>query len=179
MDTVETSQPADHGLPGHLWTVKQRKRWAAQVRGVTASRNRLRQVLRQANLTWKKVKKLLGKAKPAKRAAHSVQRRELFAAACRGEVLRRYVAAVHLHRALDLGYPWGRNGQRVGRTSDCPKVSDRLNAYGAYDVTTGEGFLWQDAWGDGERPMRFLEAVIRWRAGKAGRIVGIWDGAPD
>jgi hypothetical protein len=47
--------------------------------------------LRQADLTWKKVKKLLGKANPQKRAAHVQQLLRLFTRACAGEVLLIYV----------------------------------------------------------------------------------------
>jgi len=43
--------------------------------------------LRQAELTWKKVKKLLGRAKPEKRAAHVEQLRQLFAEVCQDEVI--------------------------------------------------------------------------------------------
>ena len=100
--------------------------------------------MRQAELTWKKVKKLLGRAKPEKRAAHVEQLRQLFAEVCQDEVILIYVDEVHIHRDLDLGYTWGRKGQRLWRTSDCPRRSERMNAYGAYDFTHGECLLWQD-----------------------------------
>ena len=67
---MEDTDPAAHGLPGHNWSVKKLKQWACQALGLLAGRNTLRRVLRQADLTWKKVKKLLGKANPEKRAAH-------------------------------------------------------------------------------------------------------------
>src|SRR5262249_11116467 len=86
----------------------------------------------------KKVKKLLGKAKPEKRAAHIQELLRLFTGVCDADILLIYIDEVHIHRDLDLGYTWGRRGQRIWRTSDCPKLSDRLNAYGAYDFTNGE-----------------------------------------
>jgi len=146
--------------------------------GLQASRSSIRRILRRAKLTWKKVKKLLGRAKPEKRAAHIEELLKLFAGVCDGEVILVYADEVHIHRDLDLGYTWGRRGQRLWRTSDCPRRSERMNADGAYDFTHGECLVWQDDWCDGERTVQFLRALARWRAGKKGRLVLIWDNAP-
>lgn len=134
--------------------------------------------MRRAKLTWKKVKKLLGRANPEQRAAHIGALRKLFAGVCEGQVILVYVDEVHIHRDLDLGYTWGRKGQRLWRASDCPRRSERLNAYGAYDFTNGECLLWQNGWCNGEQTVQFLRALARWRAGKRGRLVLIWDNAP-
>jgi transposase len=177
-DTVETSSPSDHGLPGHGWTLKKLKQWVHDVFGLTASPNCLRRVLRGANLTWKKVKKLLAKADPEKRAAHIKELLKLFAGVRDGDVTLIYVDEVHIHRDLDLGYTWGRCGRRLWRRSDCPPLSDRMNAYGAYDFGNGECLLWQGGWCNGEQTVRFLRELASWRAGKGGRLVLIWDNAP-
>lgn len=134
--------------------------------------------MRRAKLTWKKVKKLLGKANPEKRAAHIEGLLKLFAGVCADEVILVYVDEVHIHRDLDLGYTWGRRGERLWRVSDCPRRSDRLNAYGAYDFTNGECLLWHNGWCNGEQTVQFLRELARWRAGKTGRLVLIWDNAP-
>ena len=149
-----------------------------QTFGLLAGRNSIRRVLRRAKLTWKKVKELLGKAKPEKRAAHVEALLKLFAGVCDGQVILVYVDEVHIHRDLDLGYTWGRKGERLWRSSDCPKLSDRLNAYGAYDFTNGECLLWQNGWCDGEQTVQSLRELARWRAGKKGRLVLVWDNAP-
>ena len=143
-----------------------------------AGRNSIRRVLKQAQLSWKKVKKLLGKAKPEKRAAHVEQLQRLFTDVCAGEITLIYVDEVPVHRDLDLGYGWGRVGQRLWRRSDCPKLSDRLNGYGAYDFSNGECLLWQNGWCNGEQTVLFLRELVRWRSGKKGRLVLIWDNAP-
>jgi transposase len=158
--------------------VKKLKEWVFRTFGRVVSRNAPRRALREAGLTWKKVKKLLGQAKPEKRAAHIQQLLQLFAGACAGEDILIYVDEVHVHRDLDHGYTWGRSGQRIWRRSDCPKLSDRMNAYGAYDFTHGECFLWQNGWCNGEETVNFLRALVTWRAGKRGRLVVIWDNAP-
>ena len=165
-------------MTGHLWTLKKLRQWARQAFGRLVSRGALRRLLRRAGLTWKKVKKLLGKADPEKRAAHVERLRKLFEGVRDGAVTLLYVDEAHFHRDLDLGYTWGRQGRRIWRRSGCPKLSERLNCYGAYDFTHGECLLWQDGWCDGERTTRFLEALARWRAGREGKIVVIWDNAP-
>jgi hypothetical protein len=116
------------------------------------------------------VKKLLGKADPQKRAAHVEDLLELFAGVCDGEVILIYADEVHIHRDLDSGYIWGRRGQRLWRVSDCPRLSERMNAYGAYDFTHGECLLGQDGWCDGQRTVEFLRELVRWRAGMTGRL---------
>ena len=74
--------------------------------------------------------------------------------------------------------PGGAGPSGCGGRSDCPKLSDRMNAYGAYDFTHGECFLWQNGWCNGEETVHFLRALVAWRAGKEGRLVLIWDNAP-
>ena len=67
--------------------MKELKEWVRRTFGRAVSRGGLRRVLREAGLTWKKVKKLLGKAKPEKRAAHIQQLLRLFTGVCDGEVV--------------------------------------------------------------------------------------------
>jgi transposase InsO family protein len=134
--------------------------------------------LKRARLSWKKIKKLLGKANPDKRAAHVEQLKRLYEGVCCGEIILVYVDEAHFHRDMDLGYGWGRIGKRMWRKSGCAKLSERLNCYGAYDFSNGECFLWEDGWCDGERTVAFLRELARWREGKAGRLVVIWDNAP-
>ena len=165
-------------MTGRLWTLKKLREWVARTFGPLVSRGALRRLLRRAGLTWKKVKKLLGKADPAKRAAHVERLLRLFEGVRDGTVTLIYVDEAHFHRDLDPGYTWGRKGRRIWRRSACPKLSERLNCYGAYDFTHGECLLWQDGWCNGERTARFLEALARWRAGKEGKVVIIWDNAP-
>jgi hypothetical protein len=154
------------------------RQWVAQTFGTLVSRSALRRILRRAGLTWKRVKKRLGKADPAKRAAHVERLLQLFEGVRDGAVTLIYVDEAHFHRDLDLGYTWGCRGRRIWRRSGCPKLSERLNCYGAYDFSHGECLLWQDGWCNGERTTRFLEALVRWRVGQEGKIVVIWDNAP-
>jgi transposase len=101
IDTIENSQPIEHGLPGRLWTLKKLKQWAAKTLGITASRNAIRRVLKSADLTWKKIKKLLGKAKPEKRAEHVKRSLGLFEEVRDREITLMYVDESHFHRDMD------------------------------------------------------------------------------
>lgn len=175
---MEQTKPSDHGLPGAGWTLKKLQRWVLKTFGRVAGRGSIRRVLRRADLTWKKVKKLLGKADPQKRAAHIQELLKLFAGVRGQEIILVYVDEVHVHRDLDLGYTWGRQGQRLWRVSDCPKLSDRMNAYGAYDFSNGQCLLWENGWCDGAQTVLFLRALVAWRAGLPGRLVIVWDNAP-
>lgn len=175
---VEDTEPTQHGLPGHLWTVKKLRRYLLEAFGLRACRNTIRRMLKQARMSWKKIKKMLGKANPDKRAAHVEQLAKLYEGVCKGEIILVYVDEAHFHRDMDLGYAWGRIGKRLWRKSGCAKLSERLNCYGAYDFSNGQCLLWQDGWCDGERTVKFLQELKRWRAKERGKIVVIWDNAP-
>ena len=176
VDTVLNTQPIDHGLPGHGWTLKKLLRWLALPFG--GSRNSIRAVLKRAGLSWKKCKKLLGKADPARRAAYLRQFVALYDAMVRGEVTVLYIDESHFHRDLDLGYTWSPIGGRVWRVTDCPSLSQRLNWYGAYDFTAGRCLIWEDGPCNTANTARFLGEVADWAKGQTERVVVIWDGAP-
>ena len=80
--TVVETDPLDHGLPGHAWTLKKLRRWLEQVIGYACSRTTLHRVLRAQRLSWKKCQKVLKKADPQRRAAFVQQFQELFARLC-------------------------------------------------------------------------------------------------
>ncbi len=165
-------------MTGHGWTLKKLRRWALERLGRAAARNTIRRILLTARLSWKKVKKLLGKAKAAKRAEHITLLEGLFDRVRRGEVTLIYIDESHFHQDLDEGYTWGPVGKRSWRVSTTPGLSERLNWYGAYDFTHGTCLIWEDGPCDGNATCHFLERVARWRAGVPGELVVIWDNAP-
>jgi hypothetical protein len=158
--------------------LKKLQQWVYETFGVRVCRNTIRRLLKRSRLSWKKIKKLLSKADPDKRAAHVEQLKKLYQGVIQGEVILIYADEAHFHRDMDTGYTWGRIGKRIWRKSKGAKLSERLNCYGAYDFSNGECFLWEDGWCNGEKTMKFLEELKRWRAGKPGRLVIIWDNAP-
>ena len=66
---MKQDQPYEHQLPGYGWSLKKLRRWVEAKLGHRVSRTSLRTLLTQAGLSWKKCKKVLGKAKPEQRAA--------------------------------------------------------------------------------------------------------------
>jgi hypothetical protein len=121
-----------HDIPGHGWTLKKLCRWVESRLGRRVSRNPLRHLLKAGGLRWKKCKKLLNKADPAKRIAFIDQFQRLFERMCRDEICIVYVDESHFHQDLDLGYTWAPVGTPVWRESTSPPLSARINWYGAY-----------------------------------------------
>lgn len=174
--TVTGTVPLDHGLPGRGWTLKKMLRWLdASSRGCRAA---LHAAIRAAGLSWKKCKKLLGKADPARREEYLRRFAGLYRSMCRGEAVLIYVDESHFHRDLDLGYTWAPIGKRVWRVSDCPGLSERINWYGAYDFTAGRCLLWNEGNCNTDHTAVFLERVADWAGPTDRRVVIIWDGAP-
>lgn len=135
-------------------------------------------MLHLAGLGWKKCKKLLGKRKADQRAAFVERFHELYGQVVRGEVLLLYLDESHFHRDLDLGYTWGRVGQRVWRASACPPLRDRINWYGAYNFNDGQCLIWNEGHCNKEHTEQFLRRVAEWVEPAGRRVVVIWDGAP-
>ncbi len=172
------TEPVDHDLPGHGWTLKKVRGWLKRVMGCEISRSALGTLLKQKGLSWKKCQKVLKKASPEKRAAFVEEFQVLFTQMCQGEVLLVYVDEAHVHRDLDLGYTWAEKNQPAWRPSDCPPLSDRINWYGAYDFTHGQCFLWHEGNCNSQNTVQFLHRLAEWLGAVSLPVVLIWDGAP-
>lgn len=135
-------------------------------------------MLRRAGLTWKKCKKLLGKADPQEREEFLSKLELLYQQMCDGEVTVIYIDESHFHRDLDLGYSWGPIGERLWRVSDCPSLSERINWYGAYNFTEGSCFIWNEGNCNTAHTSEFLEHVAHWAGSRDRRVIVIWDRAP-
>lgn len=142
------------------------------------SRATLSAMLAAARLSWKKCKKLLGKRNPDKRQAFLGKLARYYDRVARRQVVLVYIDESHFHRDLDLGYTWGRIGERVWRVSDCPPLADRLNWYGAYNFTDGACLVWAEGACNKENTVSFLRRVNEWVRRDGRRLVVIWDGAP-
>jgi len=165
-------------LPGHGWTVPKLAKYAERILGHRPSRNKLRNLLKKHGLSWKKCKKVLGKANPERRLAFIAQFQSLFQEICEEETILLYLDEAHIHRDLDLGYTWSQKGEPAYRLSECPSLADRINWYGAYNFTDGQCFIWNEGNCNKEHTTTFLERVADW-LGDTGqrRVVIIWDGA--
>jgi DDE superfamily endonuclease len=145
--------------------------------GRRVGRNAIRRILGRAGLTWKKIKKLLGKANARARAEHITALERLFERVRGGSISLISIDESHFHQDLDGGYTWSEKGKPAWRRSTSPGHSRRLDWYGAYDFTHGRCLIWEDGRCDGLRTCQFLDQVVRWHGRGAGRIVVIWDNA--
>jgi len=177
IETVKNSTPLEHELPGRGWTLKKLKRWVESQLGRQVSRNTLRTILKAAGLSWKRCKKLLAKADPAKRAAFVEQFQTLYERMCRGEVRIIYLDEVHIHQDMEVGYTWSPVGESTWVPSSSPGLSARLNWFGAYDFTDGACFIWQNGKCNGETTMEFLQHLSDRFKDDPRQTVLIWDGA--
>jgi len=172
---VETSEPHEHGLPGHNWTLKKLRRWVADKLGKAVSRNSLRAILKAAGLSWQKCKKLLAKADSEQRASFVDQFQTRYTQMLAGEVDMLYVDESHFHQDMDLGYTWAPTGQPAWRKSI--SLSARINWYGAYDFTSGQALIWHEGQCNGQNTAKFLQRIADWKGPTQRRLLIIWDGA--
>lgn len=138
---MRETEPADHGLPGHGWTVPKLMAYVKQLLGHRLSHTKLRKLLKQHGLSRKKCRKVLVKADPEKRQAFIEQFQPLFKEVCQQAAILIYVDEAHIHRDMDLGYTWAPKGKPAYRSSDCAPLSDRINWYGAYNFSDGQCFI--------------------------------------
>lgn len=158
--------------------MKKLRQWIAEKFGRLVSRGTIRKILKRAKLSWKKCKKLLGKANPQKRAEFLKQFETLYEQMCQGQVILIYVDESHFHRDLDLGYTWAPVGERAWRISDCPGLSEKINWYGVYNFTEGQCLIWNEGNCNTQHTSEFLSRVAEWVGSTHRRVVIIWDGAP-
>lgn len=165
-------------MPGYGWTLKKLRRWVKAVFKCDVSRNLLRTILKAHDLSWKKCQKLLSKAKPEKRQAYIQTFQTHFQQLCQGKIRIIYIDEAHFHRDLDLGYTWAPTGEPTWRLSDCPRLADRINWYGAYDFSNGQCFIWNEGNCNGENTGKFLHHLKPWLGDADIPVLIIWDGAP-
>lgn len=178
VETVRESAPCDHDLPGYGWSLKKLRHWVKQAWQQEVSRTLLRKILQQNDLSWKKCQKLLKKANPAKRATYIQAFYAHFDQLCLEQIRIIYIDESHFHRDLDLGYTWATVGKPAWCASDCPRLADRINWYGAYDFLACQCLLWNEGACNGEQTIQFLRRLKAWLGDSQIPVVIIWDNAP-
>lgn len=175
---VKTKKPTDVNLPGSRWTVKKLIQLVEAKTGRRVCRNTIRSILRRSGLSWKKCKKLLGRANPDKRADFVGQLAEMFEATCQENAIMVYIDEVHLHQDMDIGYSWSVKGQADWVVSQSPGLSAKLNWYGAYDFTNGRCLIWEHGRCNSDNTVKFFEAMTNWLNVQDKTVYIIMDGAP-
>jgi Winged helix-turn helix len=100
--------------------------------GLRCCRETIRAALHGLKLSWKKAKKLLGRADPERREAFVERLQSVLAGAQRDRHLLVYLDEAHLHQDADLGYGWAKRGERFWVASSSPSLSARVSFYGLY-----------------------------------------------
>jgi len=162
--------------PAPRWTLRRLVPWARERFGLRCCRETIRTALHGLKLSWKKAKKLLGRADPERREAFVEQLQGVLAGAQRDQHLLVYVDEAHIHLDADLGYGWGERGQRFWVASSSPGLSARVSFYGLYLYNEGQVRLWPYPRANGDHTIAVLR---RLRAEALDRtLIVLWDGAP-
>jgi transposase len=144
--------------------------------GLRCCRETIRTALHRLKVSWKKAKKLLGRADPERRQAFVERLRDVLAGAQRDQHLVVFLDEAHIHQDCDLGYGWAERGQRFWVNSSSPGLSARVSFYGLYLYNEGQVRLWPFPRANGEHT---IEVLRRLRAAFPNEtLIVLWDGAP-
>src|SRR3954454_12927261 len=139
-------------------------------------RETVRAALHRLGLSWKKAKKLLGRADPARREAFIARLRPVLAAAQRDRHQLVYLDEAHIHQDADLGYGWGVRGERFYIASSSPGLAAKTSFYGLYLYNEGQVRLWPYPRANGEHTIEVLRRLRAEFPDEA--LIVLWDGAP-
>ena len=150
--------------------------WVGEAFGRTCCRETIRRALHRLGLSWKKARKLLGRADPQRRQAFVEQARDLLASAQNDRYRLVYLDEAHVHQDAGLGHGWSERGQRFWVASDAPRLADKLSFSGLYLYNEGAVRLWPYARANGENTIDVLRRLrAEW---PDRRLMLVWDGAP-
>ena len=144
--------------------------------GYLFCRETIRTTLHRLKLSWKKAKKLLGRADPERRQAFVEQLQSVLDGAQRDRHLLVYVDEAHIHQDADLGYGWAERGQRFWVASSSPGLSARVSFYGVYLYNAGQVRLWPFPRANGDHTIEVLRRLRAEFPNEA--LIVLWDGAP-
>jgi transposase len=170
------TQPRAGADPAPRWTLRRLVHWVRERFGLVFCRETIRRALHRLKLSWKKAKKLLGRANPERRQAFVERLQSLLDGAQRDQHVLVYVDEAHIHQDADLGYGWAARGQRLWVASTSPGLSARVSFYGLYLYNEGQVRLWPYPRANGEHTidvLRRLRAEVPER-----KLIVLWDGAP-
>ncbi len=169
------SPPVAGADPPPRWTLRRLVAHVQERFGRLVCRETIRAALHRLKLSWKKARKLLGRACPRRRQAYGEQLEGLLSGAQRDRHLLVYLDEAHIHQDCDLGYGWGQRGKRFHVASSSPGLSARVSVYGLYLYNEGEVRLWPYPRANG---CHTVEVLRRLRALAPDRtLIVVWDGA--
>src|SRR5947209_17468617 len=168
--------PIEGADPAPRWTLRRLVSWVRDRFGLVCCRETIRAALHRLKLSWKKAKKLLGRADPEQRQAFVERLRDGLAGAQRDRHLLVYVDEADIHQDCDLGYGWAERGQRLWIASRSPGLSARVSFYGLYFYNEGQVRLWPYPRANGGHTIDVLRRLRAEFPDEA--LIVLWDGAP-
>jgi transposase len=167
--------------PAPRWTLRRLVGWVRERFGLRCCRETIRSALHRLGLSWKKARKLLGRANPERRQAFIEQLQGVLDGARRDRhlLVRHllvYVDEAHIHQDADLGYGWAKRGERFLVASSSPGLSARVSFYGLYLYNEGQVRLWPYPRANGDHTIDVLRRLRAEVPDKA--LIVLWDGAP-
>jgi transposase len=176
MPDPTTNDPLVGADPAPRWTLRRLVDWVCERFGLRCCRETIRAALHRLKLSWKKAKKLLGRADPERREAFVEQLQGLLEGAQRDLHLLVYVDEAHLHQDADLGYGWSAREQHFWVASRSPGLSARVSVYGLYLYNEGQVRLWPFPRANGDHTIQVLRRLRAAFPDEA--LIVLWDGAP-
>jgi len=143
--------------------------------GLACCRETIRAALKRLKLSWKKARKLLGRANTERREAFLRDIHPLLKEAQRDQCVLVYLDEAHIHQDVDPGHGWGPRGERFHVASSSPGLSAKVSFYGLYLYNEGQVRIWPYPRANGEHT---IDVLRRLRAEVPDtRLTLIWDGA--
>jgi len=130
--------------------------------------------LKQLGFSWKKAKKLLGRADPEKRREFLKKLETFLDGAMKDEFLLVYLDEAHIHQDVDLGYGWSLCGERLWVSSHSPGLSGKVSFYGLYLYNEGQVRIWAYDRANGDHTVDVLQRLRQEFPDR--RIKLVWDG---
>jgi transposase len=158
------------------WTLRKLAKVAAEKFGRPVSRETIRRLLHNAGHSWKKAKKILGRADPAKRAAFVEEIHKLLDRVLHNEdLVLAYIDEAHVHQDADMGFGWSTCGERLYVASSSPGLKAKVTFFGIYLYSEPTVRIWPYERANGTLTIDVLERLRREHRNRP--IIVVWDGA--
>lgn len=176
MQSVEAKHQTPDPLGWVRWTLRKLSKAVADEFHRKVSRETIRRLLKKAGLSWKKAKKILGRADPLKRAAFVEDIRKLLDRVLHDKnVVLAYIDEAHIHQDADMGYGWSVRGERLYVASSSPGLHAKVSFFGIYLYSEPSVRIWPYERANGVHTIDVLERLRREHGDRP--IVVVWDGA--
>ena len=168
--------PSASDIPAATWSWKAVRQFVVQRFAKHLSQRSCLRYLHRLDFVWKRPKRLLLKADPAKRAAFVARYRALVADAARRGAPIFFVDEAHFRADGDVRGLWVQRGQEALVASSSPRWGEKASYYSAICLETGAVFGWELT--GNSSAATSVEFLARLRKQYPGPLVVIWDNSP-